>query len=65
MTTDKLIDLIEQIRAENNRRWMDLVRLAFRVAPAEASAIMDDIVAYDDQVRTLSKQLIHANDSDR
>jgi len=52
-----LIDKIERIRRDNNTRWMDLVRLAFRVAPQEARTIMAAIVAGDEQVATLAGEL--------
>ena len=36
----KVIDKIEKIRSKNNSNWMDILRLAFRHSPREASRIM-------------------------
>ena len=34
---NSIIDNIEKIRSKNNKNWMDLVRLAYKYAPKEAS----------------------------
>lgn len=58
----ELIDQIEAIRARNNTHWMDLVRLAFRTAPVEARALMQQIQQCDGEVRRLSEVLAHHAD---
>ena len=54
---DAIIDQIEAIRRENNRRWMDLVRLAFRTAPRDARRIMREIVDGDAAVAEQARKL--------
>jgi len=56
---DKLliIDEIERIRTKNNRNWMDLLRLAFRVAPKEAAEIVAEIYKQDGRISELARQL--------
>lgn len=53
----ELIDAIERIRAENNRHWMNLVRLAFKFAPDDARAILRNIQRLDGDVRRLTQEL--------
>jgi hypothetical protein len=48
-----MLDQIENIRKENNVNWMDLVRLAFRVAPNEAKCILSKIRKKDKEVNDL------------
>ena len=36
----KIIDKIEKVRKKNNVNWMDILRLAFKHAPAEASKLL-------------------------
>ncbi len=38
-----LIDEMQEVRARNNRYWMDLLRLAFEARPEEAKAISSKI----------------------
>jgi hypothetical protein len=57
MTDDELLDQIEAIRARNNQHWMGLVKLAVRVAPAEAKALLAEIARLDGEVRTLTQHL--------
>ena len=44
----KIIDKIEKIRSKNNVNWMDILRLAFKLDPKNASKIMKKI-NYDDK----------------
>lgn len=44
---DALIDRLQEIRSENNKRWMDIVRLAMELAPERARAIFRQIEAND------------------
>lgn len=57
MTDHELIDQIEAIRATNNHAWMDLIRLAFEVAPDRARSIMQRIQQLDGEVRRLTQEL--------
>tara|TARA_B100000989_G_scaffold266747_1_gene220437 strand:- start:714 stop:905 length:192 start_codon:yes stop_codon:yes gene_type:complete len=52
----KIISKIEKIRSKNNVNWMDILRLAFKLDPVEASKIMKKINHDDKQIaRLLSK----------
>lgn len=53
----QIIDDIERIRGRNNKNWMDLLRLAFRLSPAEAAQIVAEIYKQDAQISELAKQL--------
>ena len=57
LTDMQLLAQIERIRAQNNTLWMDLVRLAVRVAPQEAKAILREIQAKDGAVRRLTQRI--------
>ena len=54
---NSIIDQIEGIRFKNNMNWMNLVRLAFEVAPDRAKEIMRKISEHDAEILELSKQL--------
>jgi hypothetical protein len=53
----KIIDEVERVRTRNNVNWMDVLRLAFRHAPADARRIMKKINQEDDRISALFKQL--------
>lgn len=53
----KYIDQIEKIRGKNNVNWMDILRLAFKHAPADASKIMRRINTDDKKISMLLKKL--------
>ena len=40
----KIIDKIEKIRSKNNVNWMDILRLAFKLDPKNASKIMKKLI---------------------
>lgn len=48
-----IIDAIEAVRSNNNVNWMDLMRLAFRVAPKEAEEILGRINSDDGRISRL------------
>ena len=52
-----IINEIEKVRSRNNVNWMDLMRLAFRVAPHQAEEIFSRINNDDDAIATLLKKL--------
>ena len=45
-----MIDRIQEARERNNKNWMRLVKLALKVAPDEAKAILADIQAVDREI---------------
>jgi hypothetical protein len=53
----KLIDDIEKIRSSNNVNWMNLLRLAFRVAPDEAKKLFSRINEDDKKISELLSKL--------
>lgn len=53
----EIIDQIEALRSKNNINWMNLVRLAFAVAPEEASNIMADICKVDGEIMNEARKL--------
>ncbi len=53
----KLIDEIESIRTKNNVNWMDLLRLAFKVAPDEAKILVRRINEDDKRISDLVAKL--------
>ena len=54
---NKIIDEIEAVRSKNNVNWMNLVRLAFKLSPPEASKIMGEIYNQDQRISDLAKKL--------
>ena len=57
MEVNEIIDEIGRVRTKNNKNWMDLMKLAFRIAPVEAQGIMDRIVECDREVTRLCGEL--------
>ena len=53
----KLVNQIQKIRSKNNKNWMNLLRLAFKHAPTEASKIIKKINQYDKKISLLLKKL--------
>jgi|TARA_B100000902_G_scaffold396247_1_gene456762 hypothetical protein len=53
----KYINQIEKIRSKNNVNWMDILRLAFKYAPKEASKIMNKINLDDKKISNLLRKL--------
>ena len=53
----ELINKIEKVREENNRNWMDVVRLCFELDPERAREVFTKISDCDVQVRDLSKKI--------
>ena len=54
---DNLINSIQKIRSQNNINWMNLMRLAFKYAPKEASAIVKKINLKDKKISQILKKL--------
>tara|TARA_B100001059_G_scaffold236772_2_gene290151 strand:- start:16475 stop:16669 length:195 start_codon:yes stop_codon:yes gene_type:complete len=57
----KIIDKIQKIRQKNNRNWMNLLRLAFKKDPKNASIILSKITSMDKQISSLTAQLQKIN----
>ena len=53
----KVIDQIENIRKKNNTNWMNILRLAFKKSPNEATSIMTKIYQDDARIGELVKKL--------
>ena len=54
----KILDKIEKIRSKNNKNWMDILRLAFKSSPVEASKILSQIYKEDKNISILAKKLL-------
>lgn len=53
----QIIDEIENIRKNNNKNWMNILRLAFKYSPKEASKLMSEIYKDDAKISKLVKKL--------
>jgi len=58
----KIINKIENTRRKNNKNWMDILRLAFKNSPVEASKILSEIYKEDKNINILAKQLLIKKD---
>lgn len=47
---NKIIKQIQQIRTNNNKNWMDLLKLAFKHAPKDSAKIMKRINISDKKI---------------
>ena len=54
----KIIKKIENTRKKNNKNWMDILRLAFKSSPAEASIILSQIYKEYKNIGILAKKLL-------
>tara|TARA_B100000029_G_C17600420_1_gene965577 strand:+ start:4833 stop:5033 length:201 start_codon:yes stop_codon:yes gene_type:complete len=52
-----IINQIQKIRTKNNVNWMNLLRLAFKKDPKNASKIMSNITKLDKQISLLTTKL--------
>lgn len=59
---DEIIDKIQSVRSENNKNWMQLLRIAFREAPEEAGEVMKKIEICDRLVSNLTKELVEVKE---
>ena len=53
----EIINKIEKVRSKNNVNWMDMLRLAFKHAPKEASQLMKKVNSEDKRTSFLLKKL--------
>ena len=54
---EDIINEIQKIREKNNTHWMDVVRLAFKIAPSDARSIFKQIKFCDFKINELVKEL--------
>ena len=54
----KIINQIENVRKQNNKNWMDLLRVAFKYNPALSKKIVKQIFSEDKKINKLVKKLI-------
>ena len=54
----KIINKIENTRRKNNKNWMDILRLAFKSSPVQASKILSEIYKEDKNINILAKELL-------
>jgi len=52
-----IIKKIEQQRAQNNKNWMDILRLAVTKAPKEARIILKKINSRDRKINSLLSKI--------
>ena len=53
----KIIESISKIRSKNNSNWMQILKIAFKYSPKEASKAMKNIYYYDKKISQLVKKL--------
>ena len=53
----KIIKEIEKVRSKNNVNWMDILRLAFKYAPKEASQLIKKVNSEDKKISLLLSKL--------
>ena len=54
---NKIINQIQKIRSKNNVNWMNILKLAFKMDPINASKIMKKINYDDKKINNLLKKL--------
>ena len=54
----EIISKIENTRRKNNKNWMDILRLAFKNSPVEASKILSEIYKEDKNINLIAKKLL-------
>ena len=52
-----IVNLIEKTRSKNNKNWMDLLRIALKYSPKEASKVLKKININDNKISKLLKRL--------
>ena len=57
MSHKKIISNIQKVRSLNNKYWMDILRVAFKYAPVEASKIIKKINVNDKKISALISKL--------
>ena len=57
INSNKLFKSIENIRKNNNKNWMNLLRLAYKNDPKNTIKILNNILTKDNQLIKIAKQL--------
>ena len=57
----KIIDDVSKIRSRNNKNWMDILKLAFKNDPKNASKILAKITNFDKKISKLKNKLYKIN----
>ena len=52
-----IINLIEKTRSKNNKKWMDLLRIALKYAPKESSSVLKKINTNDKKISQLLNKI--------
>jgi hypothetical protein len=52
-----IISEIENVRKDNNKNWMDILRTSFIYAPKKTAKIMSKIYSDDTRISKLAKKL--------
>ena len=58
----KIINKIEKIRSKNNVNWMNILRLAFKHAPKDASKLLKRVSSEDKKISFLLSKLSSKKD---
>ena len=58
----KIINKIEKMRTKNNVNWMDVLRLAFKHAPKDASKLLKRVSSEDKKISFLLSKLSSEKD---
>jgi hypothetical protein len=53
----QIINQIQKVRTKNNANWMDLLKLAFKKDPKNASKILSRITSLDKKISELTTKL--------
>ena len=53
-----IISKIENVRKNNNKNWMDILRTSFTHAPKKTGKIMSKIYSDDTRISKLAKKLV-------
>ncbi len=61
INSNKLFKSIENIRKNNNKNWMNLLRLAYKNDPKNTIKILNNILTKDNQLIKIAKQLKKKN----
>ena len=56
-----LTNQLQNVRSKNNKYWMDVLRLAFKHAPNQASELMKKVNLNDQKISKLVKKLSSKN----
>ena len=57
----QIINNIQKIRSNNNKNWMNILKLAFKSNPKQASKILGKITTLDKKISKLTSKLQKLN----